>query len=145
MDNQRPERKPNLTISNLRVDEDECAIYYNLAHNRTDPGREEFWQIPHNSTFDPNIEIIEGGSYAVWTETIDVPYTTARGKQRTKKRYDWCWIERLDDYEFEPLSPMAQRAKHKIERDRVKQQKQKFSEIESAVAKFRELFIPEDK
>jgi hypothetical protein len=143
MDKQRPDRKPNLTISNIRIDEDECAIFYNLAHNKSDPGREEFWQIPHNSTFDPNIEMEIGGSYAVWTEEISVPYTTASGKQKSKKRYDWCWIERLDDYEFEPLSPMAQRAKHKIHQEKEKKLQAGFKEIETAVAKFRELFTVE--
>lgn len=134
----RPDRAPNLTISNIRIGpENECAIYYNLAHNKTNPDREEHWEIPHNSTFDPNIEMEEGGSYAVWTEEIDVPYTTSTGKKRNKKRYDWCWVEQLDLYERDAAAAQMSESGRKLKRKKVSDQ---FQKVESEISILKNLF-----
>ena len=118
----RPDRKPDLTIADIRIDDAiPDTIFYKLADNKTNPEREEDWVIPHNSTFDPGDKMQLGESYAVWCESIDSPYVTTKGKARTKKRYDWVWFEPLADYRRSTQSVMAAKVKRNQINDLMKE------------------------
>lgn len=127
---QRPDRQPDLKITNLRMPND-STIEYDLTYSKIP--RSEDWQIPHNSTFLPTEEIKSDTNYVVWSEEIDEPYTTTKGKQRTRKRHDWCWIEEEQQYVVSTQSDTARKIKQKLLRDA-------HQDVVKAQSRFDELF-----
>ena len=110
----RPDRKPNLTLTNLRVEEGfNNRIYYDFAEARNS-AKSEFWQIPINSTFDPKIEILPNTAYAIWSTIIYEPYITTTGRHRNRARHEWEWIEPLEQYLFDTQTETTKHAKERL-------------------------------
>jgi len=128
----KPDSKPNLTVADIQVG-DNC-IDYKLAYARD--GRRENWKMPHNSNFMPPDFMTEGDDYAVWTEEIDVPYTTAKGRKATKKRHDWVFVMPLKDYEDDHAA-IDTAMTQKLKRAKMKEE---FKKVEGAINNFKSLF-----
>lgn len=91
MNKEKPKSRCNVYGKNVRFELlDNCIkVWYQLLN-----GREEFWEIPPDSDFEPPEWFVEGCSFKAWTVN--------RSTSRAYTDYDWVWITPMD----EPDSPI---------------------------------------
>ena len=120
---QKPNREPDLTIRDIRIDPDTLTIYYKLYYDKS-IDNEVDWIIPQNTTFEPPADFKDGTSWAVWTEDIS---------PTRKKDYDWVYLESMSEHNGAALTPLGRKIKNK----RVKVQIEK---VETELTNLKALF-----